>query len=97
MQNEYLEILKKSILNSLSGEDVAIALFGSFAKGTDNYTSDIDIAVIPKSGINRWKLSELREELAELTIPYKIDLVDFSIVSNQFKLLALSGAVWWKR
>ena len=96
MTNKYLEIIKRFVVNELADEDVAIALFGSFATSTNTGISDIDIAIIPKGKLQRWKLAIMREKLEELTIPYCIDLVDFSMVSERFKKIALTDALWWR-
>ena len=39
----------------------------------------------------------LREKLEELNVPYKVELIDFSYVSEDFRNLALKNTVWWKR
>ena len=92
----YIEIIREIVVKELDDEDVSIALFGSFATGTNTEASDIDIAVIPKGKLKRWKLSLLREKLEELAIPYVVDLVDFSIVSESFKNTALTNVLWWR-
>ncbi|MCX6162924.1 MAG: nucleotidyltransferase domain-containing protein [Ignavibacteriae bacterium] len=97
MTQQYLKIVKKYILDELADENVSIALFGSFADSMNTSISDIDIAVIPKEKLKKWKLSLLREKLEELTIPYSIDLVDFSMVSERFKKIALANALWWRK
>lgn len=96
MAKQYLEILKHFVVNELANEDVAIALFGSFATSTNTCISDIDIAIIPKGKLQRWKLAIIREKLEELAIPYSIDIVDFSMVSERFKKIALTDALWWR-
>lgn len=98
MTSNYLEILRKMVLDSLRDEKVSIALFGSFASGDNTVGSDVDIAVIPKVKLDRWKLAELRDRLAESSaIPFKVDLVDFSRVSEKFRTHALENAVWWRK
>ena len=97
IMNRYLEKIKKIIEEDLQDENVAIALYGSFAAGTNHHASDIDIAIIPKGKLKRAKLSSIREKLDELTIPYSVDLVDFSIVSDDFKKIALLNAKWWRK
>ena len=96
MKKNYIETIREIIVKELNEEDVSIALFCSFAAGTNTEVSDIDIAVIPKGDLNRWKLSLLREKLEEVTIPYVVDLVDFSKVSESFKNTALTNVLWWK-
>lgn len=95
LKKDYIKIIKETIVNELKDEDVSIALFGSFASGCDNYSSDVDIAVIPK-GRKNLRLAGLREKLEELKIPYKVDIVDFTYVSDSFKETALKNAIWWK-
>jgi predicted nucleotidyltransferase len=97
MKNQYLAAIKTLVLQSLAEENVAVALFGSAAVGGDTCASDVDIAVIPRGDWKRWKLSSLRQDLEDLNVPYSVDLVDFSTVSNSFKTTALTSAVWWRK
>ena len=97
MIQEYLDKVKENVLTFLAEEEVSIALFGSVAIATDNYASDIDIAIIPKGKWNRWKLSELRDIIDNLNIPNNVDILDFSIVSDSFKKNALETAIWWRK
>jgi uncharacterized protein len=96
MLNKSLNKVREALLSALENENVAIALFGSCAAGVNNESSDIDIAVIPKGSFKNWKLSILREKIENLNIPYVVDIVDFSIVSESFKKTALQNVVWWK-
>lgn len=96
MLNQYLETIKERVLAGLAGEDVAIGLFGSMARGKTCAGSDVDIAVVPKGEWNRRKLTLLREALEELNVPYVVELVDFSAVSRDFRESALRHVLWWK-
>lgn len=91
-----LEKLKESLLKFLEGENVKIVLFGSRARGDCANTSDVDVGIIVRDGVERTKLIELREYIEDLNIPYKVDIVDFSIVSEKFKDMVLKEAVIWK-
>lgn len=96
MTQQYIETIRQFVLKELESEDVSIALFGSFTTGTNTDVSDIDVAVLPKGKWKRSKLSLIREKLEELTIPYTVDLVDFSMVSEQFRKTALANVLWWR-
>ena len=96
MLQEYLERIKQNILSELAEENVAVALFGSAAVGAETCASDVDVAIIPRGIMNRAALSRVRERVEELTVPYVVDIVDFSMVSESFKKNALSHAVWWR-
>jgi predicted nucleotidyltransferase len=96
MEKDYLNVIRELVIGELKNEEVSIALFGSFATGNNNESSDVDIAIIPKGKSNRYKLTSLREKLEELTIPYIVEIIDFSTVSASFRETALENAIWWK-
>jgi len=95
--NKYLAKIKECVLFYLGGEEISIALFGSMAGGTVHGSSDVDIAIIPRGKWNRSKLTLLKERIEELNVPYKVDIVDFSKVSDDFRFIALRSSVWWKQ
>ena len=93
---EPIENLKEAILTFLEDENVRVVLFGSRARGDFASTSDVDVGIIPKDGFDRKKLTLLREQVEGLNIPYKVEIVDFSAVSEKFKGMASKEAVIWK-
>lgn len=88
--------LKEVFLEFLKDEDVKVVLFGSRARGEFVNTSDVDVGIILDSGVDRKKLTLLREYIDELNVPYKVEIVDFSTVSDEFKKTVLKEAVVWK-
>ncbi|NOZ68455.1 MAG: nucleotidyltransferase domain-containing protein [Deferribacteres bacterium] len=93
---DYIEKLKDVLLSFLKDEDIKVVLFGSRAREDSVNTSDVDIGIIPGKGVNRKKLILLREYIEEMNIPYKVEIVDFSTVSEEFKEMAFKEAVLWK-
>jgi predicted nucleotidyltransferase len=91
-----IEKLKEVFLRFLKNEDVKVVLFGSRARGEFVSTSDVDVGIIMGKGADRKKLILLREYIDRLNIPYKVEIVDFSTVSDEFKRMALKEAVIWK-
>jgi predicted nucleotidyltransferase len=91
-----IEGLKEAVVEFLKGENVRVFLFGSRARRDHAAASDADIGVVPGAGFHKEKLVLLREFLEGLNIPYKVELVDFSEVSEQFRAEALKDAVFWK-
>lgn len=89
-----LEKLKEVFLSFLKDEDVKVILFG--ARGDFVNTSDVDIGIIADKNFDKRKLILLREYIEELNIPYKVEIVDFSNVSEDFKQMALKEEVIWK-
>lgn len=91
------KMVKSLILDIFKDEKVTIILFGSRAKGDSYDSSDIDIGILPENGYDRSKLTISREKLDELNIPYKVDLVDISEVSESFKKNVLKYGEVWKK
>ena len=91
-----LEKLKEVVLEFLGDEEVKIVLFGSRARRDFVNTSDVDVGIIIGQEVNRKKLIMLREYIEGLNIPYKVEIVDFSAVSEGFKQMALKEAIVWK-
>ena len=77
-----LEIIKKIILGKIECE--AIVLFGSYARGTQNNESDIDIAIKPKNEVLKKELFYLSQELED-KINIEIDLIDLNNIGDGFR------------
>jgi len=58
-----------------------IILFGSRAKGNFKKGSDIDIAIVANS-LGFSELNIIRTAIAELILPYHIDIIDFNKITN---------------
>jgi hypothetical protein len=93
---DHLRELKAVVLRFLSDEDVRIVLFGSRARGDFVNTSDVDVGIIPGETFDRRQLTLLREHMDKLNIPFKVEIVDLSMVSEDFKRATLKEAVVWK-
>ena len=94
---DYLEAIKRVVLAGVRDQDVSVGLFGSMASGSVRRSSDVDVAIVPRNGRNRETLAIVCEKLENLNVPYKVELVDFSTVSERFKEEALKAVVWWRR
>lgn len=90
------EILKQTVLDFLGNQEVSIFLFGSRKRKDNAPGSDWDIGIIPRGKFNQRSLTLLREQLENMNIPYKVDLVDFSQVSDGFKNKAMKEVEWWR-
>jgi hypothetical protein len=96
LNQDNIQILKKNVLELLKDEDVKIILFGSRARKEDVVCSDVDIGLIPKGELDKKKVTLLREMIENLNIPYRVDVVDFSNVSEEFKKEAMSEIEVWR-
>lgn len=96
MSNAYLDQLKEMVLEALKNEKVKIFIFGSRAR-KDNYTaSDVDIGYIPYDKFDDKKITMLKYKLENSNIPYKVEIVNFNQVSEEFKQEALKDIIIWK-
>lgn len=59
-----------------------VHLFGSRAKGNYRLGSDVDLAIMNK-GVSSHTLARLNSRFEESSLPYKIDLVDFTKLTKQ--------------
>ncbi|MBI2470577.1 MAG: nucleotidyltransferase domain-containing protein [Planctomycetes bacterium] len=96
MKKEYLSAVKEVVITFLKDEKVKIILFGSRARGDNNKCSDVDIGIIPIGKFNDERIILLKQKIENLNIPYKVELVNLSEVSIEFKREAMKDAVVWK-
>lgn len=87
------EKLKKEVLRILSKyvdlKTHETFFFGSRVLGKSDERSDIDIGIIGPSGISREIMFHIKEDIDNLPLLYKIDVVDFKNVSDDFRKTAL--------
>ncbi len=88
--------LKEHVLDFLGSENIKIVVFGSRARDDNIACSDIDIGIIPKGEFDINSMTLLREFIGNSSIAFKVDIVDFSSTSEQFKREALKDVVIWK-
>lgn len=79
---EILDIIKKFILENVDCD--AIVLFGSYARGTQNAESDIDIAIKPNTNISKKQIFYLSQELEE-KIKTEVDLINLDDINDSFR------------
>jgi len=96
LENKYLTQLKNLVLDELKSQNVKIFMFGSRVR-RDNYIgSDVDIGLIPKGNLDSKKITILKEKIENSTIPYKVEIVNFNEVSEDFRNEALKDIEIWK-
>ncbi len=71
------------------GRNIKIILFGSRAKGNYTEHSDFDIAIEKEGSIPFDVLYRIREELDELPTLKSFDIVDLTLIDNDFKSLIM--------
>ena len=60
----------------------SVYLYGSRAKGTHKFGSDIDLAVMNKN-ISEKTIRAIKMELEESSLPYRVDLTNFPTLTHK--------------
>ncbi|MCD6270321.1 nucleotidyltransferase domain-containing protein [bacterium] len=84
------EQIKEIIFRFLDAKEYRVFIFGSRATGEAKKYSDYDIGIFGKKPISFEILGLIDEAFENSDLPYKVDVVDFSMVSKNFKKIALS-------
>ena len=69
----------------LAPHGATVYLFGSWARGTQRRTSDIDIAVEASTPLPPGVLARLGEALEESPIPYRVDVMDLASADAELR------------
>ena len=97
--NKYIQQVKDTVLECMEGETVHVYLFGSWARGTAQPGSDVDVAIeylADMSASDRLKISELRDRIEESTVPYHVDIIDMHQASNALIQEIRKEGIQWK-
>ena len=94
---KYLSIVREIVQKHIDPRETTVFLFGSRAAGKASPHSDIDVGLYEKSPLSALVLSDIAEELEESIVPYKVDVVDFSKVDDNFKKIALKDIEIWNQ
>lgn len=89
IEKEQLEIVRKILKNNVPNAEIRI--FGSRYKHTNKEYSDIDIAIVQKEKISLEVYSKMKEEFEESNLKYRVDLVDWNTISEEFKKIIEEG------
>jgi len=82
-----LDIIKKH------APECNVLVFGSRFKGTARNHSDLDLAFKCKSGerLGIQRAAILREDFQESELPYRVDVVDYHAVTDEFRAIINRG------
>lgn len=97
MKNTYLAKAQLLVMGYMTGiPGVKVYLFGSWARGEQRTSSDIDIAIDGLPSDKGYMIGRLREALEESDLPYNVDVVDMSFVSTSLRQRILQEGILWK-
>ncbi|MDP3764635.1 MAG: nucleotidyltransferase domain-containing protein [bacterium] len=93
LENYPSEKLKDQIIKivgkHLDLSQYKVFFFGSRVSGGGDDRSDIDVGIDGLNPVPLGALLDIKDELDNLPVLYKIDVVDFKDISDQFRQVAL--------
>lgn len=83
--------LNRIIFKYLDKNNWTAFFFGSRIEGRNSLASDIDIGIEGPKSVSPEVMFKIKEEIEEIPTLYSFDIVDFNIVSENFKQKAKKG------
>jgi hypothetical protein len=94
-REQTLAAVRAIVLAALGGHDADVYLFGSWARGNDRRSSDIDVAVDPHAPLPPTVVAAMRDALEESTIPYRVEIVNLAEAGPAFRARVLQEGQRW--
>ena len=88
-----LSIIKSVVNENLDRSKYKVFVFGSRTQTKHRKFSDIDIGILGPKALPVLTLLQIKDGLSNSDIPYLVDVVDFSTVSENFKKIAMSKTI----
>ncbi len=95
-REKILEQVKELVVDEISTRPAKLYLFGSWARGEEKHSSDIDIAVEQIREYDKYLITKIRLKLEESNIPYRVDVVDLSATDQNFNDRVKKEGILWK-
>ena len=93
-REEVLQQVKAVVETVTKQANVRVYLFGSWVRGEERVTSDIDLAIEGEDASE--KVMEVREALEESDIPYRVDVVNLMEASPELLANVRKEGILWK-
>lgn len=88
---EFKKEASRIVKKYLNAEKFKVFIFGSRVKGDNSSRSDIDIGILGDSAVPADVMFKIKDDIDNLPVLYKIDVVDFKNVPEKFKKEALKN------
>ncbi len=85
LQPDHLALVKQILAQYAPGCEVRA--FGSRVRGTVKDHSDLDLALVGGGPLTLEHLSRLQEAFEESDLPFRVDVLDWGSVSEEFRQL----------
>ena len=85
VSRKHIETIKRILAQYVPGCEVRA--FGSRVIGPAKEHSDLDLAVVAGERMERRAKMLLREAFEESDLPFRVDVIDYNAVSNEFRVI----------
>jgi predicted nucleotidyltransferase len=92
LTQKQLKIIKEIIFSRLDPNRYSVFIFGSRSIGINEKFSDIDIGIEGPTLPIETKI-DIEDAFEISDLPYRVDVVDFSMVSSKFKQVAKQNII----
>jgi len=86
-------LLKQIVRRYLQDDSYKTFVFGSRATGKNRKFSDIDLGILGPKPLTSTEYISIKNDFEESNLPYRVDLVDFTKVSDKFKSVSLNKII----
>ena len=93
LTDKILNEIRRILFLHITKENNTAFIFGSWSNGTARKFSDIDLGIESAQGVTLGTLGKIREDFENSSLPYSVDIVDFTTVSEKFKNVAKKSLI----
>ncbi len=83
VSDDELKIIKDILQSNVP--DCKVKVFGSRIKGTFRENSDLDLAIVGNGKLGFLKIGELKLSFEESDLPFRVDVLDYNSISQNFR------------
>lgn len=91
LPSSQLETVKRILTKHVPGCEVRV--FGSRVRGNAKPWSDLDVAIVAESMLDKQTLYALQEAFDESDLPIRIDVLDWHAISPEFQAVIHEGFI----
>ena len=91
IKEKYLRQIKQKVEQFNKDKNLKFFIYGSSL--TQECFGDIDLGVLGEMAQS--KITELKDEFNDSTLPYKVDIINFNEVSKDFKDNVFNNKILW--
>lgn len=91
VQSDHLEIVRRLLARHVPGLEVWA--FGSRVSGRAGKHSDLDLCIRTANPLSFTAMGLMEEAFSDSDLPYKVDLVDWSAISEEFRQIVAERKV----